>query len=202
MNETPRQRLFSLPEYEDAQFKFVYEGVRRLMEAKDELLARIPRVAPSEAVPITQNTMPSGDVVQNAPVQIEARFVFKYEEIRSCDTGALAIQMDGAADQGLSVIMPHLFDIIRRTSEAAGTAINMGGKPFTFESWLDMLANMEIDFDDQGNPDLPTLVAGPDLAKYIRALPPPTAEQNKALADLMERKRKEHDARRRDRKLH
>ena len=40
MSQGPHNGLFSLPEYEYAQYMFVYEGVLRLMEAKDQLWAR------------------------------------------------------------------------------------------------------------------------------------------------------------------
>lgn len=201
MSQGPHKGLFSLPEYEYAQYKFVYEGVKRLMEAKDELWASLPKAESVEAVPITQNTMPSGEVVQNEPVNVKAQFTYKYEDIRSCNTDDLAAQMDAAADQNLSVIMPHLFEMMRRTSEAAGAATHTGGKPFSFELFLAGLEKIDISFDEEGKPELPTLVVCPDLGRQIRAMPPLTAEQQKAMNDLMEKKRKEYNARRRDRKL-
>jgi hypothetical protein len=63
-----RPRPFALPEYGYAVAKFVHDGVSRLMEAKDEVWARIPRAEPSETIPITQNTMPSGEVVESNPI--------------------------------------------------------------------------------------------------------------------------------------
>lgn len=201
MTQATHQALFALPEYEYAQFKFVHEAVRHLMEAKDELWASIPKAAPAEAIPITQNTMPSGEVVRSEPVMLEAKFVFTYEDLRSCNTEELAAQLDKAADQSLSVVMPHLFDIIGRTSQAAGTASDAGGKPFSFELFLAGLEKIDISFDEQGKPELPTLVVGPELAKQITAMPPLTPEQQKAMDDLIERKRKQYNARRRDRKL-
>jgi hypothetical protein len=190
-----------LPEYEYAQYRFVYDGVLRLMEAKDQLWASLPKAEAVEAVPITQNTMPSGQVVQNEPVDVAAQFTYKYEDIRSCNTEGLAVQMDAAADQNLSVVMPHLFETMRLTSEAAGTASHTGGKPFSFELYLAGLEKIDISFDEQGKPNLPTLIVGPDLGKQIRAMPPLTPEQQKAMDDLIEKKRNEYNARRRNRKL-
>ncbi len=193
MSNMPGPPPFALPEYTLALVRFVRYGVGRLMEAKDHVWAMIPRAEPTEAVPTTQNTMPSGEVVQNPPVTLEAKFVLRYDEIRSSSADALAEQMDSAADQNLSVVMPHFFDILRRTSQAAGTASDAGGKA--------SLENIDISFNESGKPELPTLVVGPELAKQIRAMPPITAEQRKLVDELIERKRKEHDARRRDRKL-
>jgi len=200
-NNIPGPPPFALPEYALALVKFVHYGVGRLMEAKDQVWAMIPRAEPTEAVPTTQNTMPSGEVVQNPPVTLEAKFVLRYYDIRSSSADALAEQMDSAADQNLSVVMPHFFDILRRTSQAAGTASDAGGKPFSFELFLASLEKIDISFDDSGKPELPTLVVGPELAKQIQAMPPITAEQRKLVDELIERKRKEHYARRRDRKL-
>src|SRR6267143_2140352 len=90
MNQGPNKGLFSLPEYEYAQYRFVYDGVLHLMEAKDQLWASIPKAESVEAVPITQNTMPTGEVVQNEPVNVEAQLAYKYEAIRSCNTEELA----------------------------------------------------------------------------------------------------------------
>src|SRR5712692_8644907 len=198
---SPHPRPFSLPEYTYAVVRFVHEGVGRLMEAKDEVWAMIPRAEPSEAVPITQNTMQSGEVVQNNPVVMEAKFIFTFEDLRLCNVDELAVQMDSAADQNLSVVMPHFFDILGRTTQAAGTAKDAGGKPFSFELYLASLEKAEIEFNESGNPEWPTLVVGPELAEYIKRLPPPTPEQQKLLGDLIDRKRKEHNARRRNRKL-
>jgi hypothetical protein len=171
------------------------------MEAKDEVWGSIRRVSRAESIPVTQNTMPSGAVLQNAPVVAQVEFVFTFDDIRSCDTDALATQMDSAAEQQLAVVMPHFFEMVRRTSEAAGTSMNLDGRPFSFELWLEMLGKLEIDFDDRGSPDLPSMILSPELADRIRKLPPWTAEQKRAFDELIEAKRKQYNARRRNRKL-
>ena len=198
---SPHPRPFSSPEYTYAVVKFVHEGVGRLMEAKDEVWAMIPKAEPSETVPITQNTLPSGDLVQNNPVEMEVQFIFTYEDIRLCNVDELAVQMDSAADKNLSVVMPHFFDILSRASQAAGTNTECGGKPFSFEVYLASLEKLEIQFDENGNPEWPKLIVGPEMGEYIGKLPPPTLEQQKQLGDLIERKRREFNARRRNRNL-
>lgn len=171
------------------------------MAAKDPVWGMLPRAEPTETVPVTQNTMPSGEVVQSNPVQMAAKVVLKYDDIRSCDVEELIVQIDSAAEQNLAVVMPHFFDLVARMSKAAGTAMDCGGKPFTFETYLASLENLELGFDRDGNPEWPSLIVGPEMAKYLQSLPPPTPEQQKRLADLIERKRRDHDARRRHRKL-
>jgi hypothetical protein len=201
MTEQLRGRLFSLPEYDYVQYMFVDNGVKRLMEAKDEVWGSLRTVQPTEAIPITQNTAPSGEIVTSAPIEIQSEFKLSYEEIRSCDVDALASQIDKLAGESLSLVMPRFFDLLRRSSEAAGTATDLGGRPISYELWLEIVAKVDIDFDDQGKPDLPTLIVGPEMAEQLKALPPPTKEQLAAMDALIEQKRKDHNARRRNRKL-
>lgn len=193
---------FSLPEYELAQFKFFNAAVGKLMKAKDSLYASIPEAPPLEGIPTTQNTMPTGEVVENKPLMIESRIVIKWDDIRSCNLDALAEQADAMADERLSIVMPHFFSVFERTCDAAGTGTDAGGKPFSFELYLTGLEKIELQFDRDGQPILPTLVVHPAMAKQLASLPPPTEEQQRAYNDLIERKRREFNARRRHRKLH
>jgi hypothetical protein len=194
--------IFILPEYERAQFKFFSDAVGKMMAAKDELYGSIPTAEPSEVLPVTQNTMPSGEVVQSQPLLVEAAVVFKWDDIRDCNLDALAEQVNKAAEERLAKIMPHFFDVLHRITDAAGTAADAGGRPFSFELYLEALERMEIQFDREGNPILPTLVMHPVMAEQLRSLPPMTQEQQRAMDDLIERKRTEFNASRRHRKLY
>jgi len=171
------------------------------MEAKDEVWAMLPRAERSESIPISQNTMPSGEVVQSNPVAIEAQFILTVEAIRSCNVEELATQMDNLADQSLSVVMPHFFEMLSRTSQAAGTSMDCGGQLFGFDLYLASLEKIEIRFNPNGEAELPSLITSPQMAKYLSSLPPFTPAQQKLVDDLIEKKRKEHYARRRHRKL-
>jgi hypothetical protein len=194
-------RLFALPEYERAQFQVFHSAVQGLMKAKDPLYAEIPEGDPSEIMPATQNTMPSGETVRSEPVLLENKVVFQWDEIRSCNLDALAEQADKTAEERLAVIMPHLFAMVGRTSEAAGTATDMGGAPLTFESYLAAFSKMELSFGPNGEPIMPQLVVHPETAKILAKLPPWTADQQKIWNAMIDGKRKEYFANRRHRKL-
>ena len=172
------------------------------MKAKDSLYASIHEASPWEAIPTTQNTMPSGEVVEHEPLKIESKIVIKWDDIRSCDLDALAEQVDAMADERLSIVMPHFFKVFEKTCDAAGTGTDARGKPFSFDMYLTGLEKIELQFDRDGQPILPTLVVHPTMAKQLQALPPPTEDQQKAYSDLIERKRREFNARRRYRQLH
>jgi hypothetical protein len=194
--------IFILPEYSRAQVQFFSDAVHRMMAAKDELYGSIPVAEPSEVLPVTQSTMPSGEVVQNQPLQMKATVVFQWDDIRTCNLEALAEQVNNAAEERLAQVMPHVFDVFHRTCDAAGTGADAGGRPFSFELYLEGLERMELQFDREGKPEMPTLVVPPSIAEHIRSLPPITPAQQKTLDDLIERKRTEFNARRRHRKLY
>ncbi|MGC2162702.1 MAG: hypothetical protein WA634_12385 [Silvibacterium sp.] len=198
---TTISRLFSLPEYERAQFEFFHSAVQGLMKAKDPIYAQIREGDSSETIPTTQNTMPSGEMVQTQPVIIESRVTFRWDDIRCCNLNALAEQVDTIAEQRIQAVMRHFFDTFGRTCEAAGTATDLAGAPLTFESQLQSFSKIDLQFNRDGTPIMPQLVVHPDTAKKLANLPPWTEEQQKRWDEMIEEKRKEFFAKRRHRKL-
>jgi hypothetical protein len=62
--------------------------------------------------------------------------------------------------------------LFRRTGEVcddAGTAIDAQGRPFGPGLFLEMLERVEIDFGEDGQPRLPTIVVSPEVGAYIRS---------------------------------
>ena len=145
--------------------------------------------------------MPSGETVSSEPITMESKIVFQWDDIRNCNLDALAEQADTAAEERLSIIMPRLFEMVVKTSVAAGTATDMAGAPLTFEAYLAAFSKIDLRFQDTGEPVMPQLVVHPDTAKILASLPPWTAEQQKVWDAMIERKRKEFFASRRHRKL-
>jgi hypothetical protein len=96
--------------------------------------------------------------------------------------------------------MRQLLNYSGTISEAMGNAVAGKGRPFGWPVILEVLEGMEIDFDDNGEPELPKLISGRDISK-VAPYPPLTDADRPAYEALMARKRKEYDARRRRRTL-
>jgi hypothetical protein len=82
--------------------------------------------------------------------------------------------------------------------------VNGKGQPFTFELFLETLEKISIDFDDQGNPYLPTVVVSPELGAKLKSKLPEweaNPDYDKRFKELIERKRKEWNDRESHRKL-
>jgi hypothetical protein len=63
-----------------------------------------------------------------------------------------------------------------------------------------MLEKMYIEFDEEGQPKLPSLVMHPNLYEKVKEIKP-TKEQEKTRAEIIERKRSEYNAQKRTRRL-
>jgi hypothetical protein len=198
---TTKSCIFSLPEYERAQFEFFHAAVQSLMKTKDPIYAQIQEGDASETIPTTQNTMPSGKMVQTQPLILESRVTFQWDDIRSCNLNALAEQVDAIAEERIKAVMRHFFDTFGRTCEAAGTATDLAGAPLTFEARLVAFSKIELQFNRDGTPIMPQLVVHPDTAEKLANLPPWTEQQQKQWDEMIEGKRKEFFAKRRHRKL-
>jgi len=109
---------------------------RKADEGEGQPLRQHPEAQPLEGIPTTQNTMPSGEVVENKPLMIESKIVIKWDDIRSCNLEALAEQVDAMADERLAIVMPHFFSVFQKTCDAAGTGADAHGMPFSFELYL------------------------------------------------------------------
>jgi hypothetical protein len=91
-------------------------------------------------------------------------------------------------------------------SDAAGTATNADGEPFGHELIIRSLQNVDLDFDNDGQLDMSSMVLCWDgqvfeFDEVIRSLPPRTPEETQAWNELVGRKGKEFNDRRRHRKL-
>jgi hypothetical protein len=97
-----------------------------------------------------------------------------------------------------------LFTTLTESSKRAGTSYNARGRPFDMGMFLDVLEGLWVDFDDHGQPILPTIVLHPD---QMKAIGPRLAEWEKDPAlqarwnDVIARKREEWRAREGHRKL-
>jgi hypothetical protein len=190
--------LFDLPEYDDSFDRFVHRAINELIHRKDPILREIPARF-SDEINTTQNTMPSGEVVENKPFGFRMPFGVEFDEVIEGQSAKLLKAINDAAEEGLKVLMPQFFDQLTRVSTAAGTAVDAQGVPLSWTLILQSWEKIEIDFDENGKPKLGMVVA-PETYKQLMNLPF-TEKDHLALNDLLKRKKLEFNARQRSRKL-
>ena len=97
-----------------------------------------------------------------------------------------------------------LFDTMNKVTTHTGNTIDAEGKPFSPELFLKMIEKMDIDFDENGNPLMPTIVVSPEQGKKIQEKAAEWEADPKGTKDfeeLIEKKRKEYNDRESNRKL-
>jgi hypothetical protein len=188
--------LFALPEYDVAVRRFVHVAFQQLLVDKDPILKSIRTV--EAPVRSSRNTISDEEVLENRPITFGVPIRIDRTAIVNGHLESLTCALDDASSEALPNVMKQLFDQMHRTADAAGTRVDAGGAPFTWDLFLDALGKISIDFDGNGAPVLPTLIAHPDLVKRV---PPMTELQRARMAEIIEEKRGRHDAGRRTRRL-
>lgn len=190
----PQAPPFELPEYQRAFLKFTREAIQGLSSAKDPLLGRM-RKRPPERSYVGRNSMPQGQVHEGALMPVRSEFSLTASEILRGDPNVLGGKLEEMAEGYVASLMPQVFGAIGAASEAAGTNVRAGGQPFSADLFIEMLEKMQVEFDDTGQIQL-QLVIGPDTT-----IPIPSAEDQRRIDEVIERKRKEFLAKRRSRQL-
>lgn len=171
------------------------------MGRKDPILGQMKSIRLPN-VPVFRNTVPSGEIIENKPILVQSPFSFSVNDAISGSTDSLLLAIDEAAADGVRTIMPHFFELVGRLSDATGNTINAKGRPVSHDLLLEAIEKMDIEFEDDGKPNMPTFVVNPEMGDALRRLPQRTAEQEQRYQDLIVRKRQEYYDRKRHRKLY
>jgi hypothetical protein len=194
--ESPAGTAFTLDEYHVAGRSFFGEAVHAVARAGDGILSQI-RVETVEALPLSQNTLPSGEVLQMAPVESSTIVVLSTQEGIDGRSDDFHAAIAKAANDYVAAVVPQLLEQITRLTEATGNVVDAAGRSI-WDAQLEALETIEIYFDRDGVPSLPSLVMNPETAKKIGEPPEGFVE---AFNEILTRRRNEWLARRRTRRL-
>ncbi|HEY1950688.1 MAG TPA: hypothetical protein VGG97_26980 [Bryobacteraceae bacterium] len=121
---------------------------------------------------------------------------------------AIAETINDAAEEGLKTLLPQISGHMTRLVEAFGTSVSMKGAPFDHIAVRRLVEASEIEFDEHGAPDFePWIFAWDGLrrtttyAEMFKQFPPRTLEEERAWDELIQRKKREFNDKRRHRKL-
>lgn len=192
--------LFVLPEYERAGREFFGDAVEALMQSKSAVFGMI-RSERVDSLPRNRVALASDQVLETAPMTMETSFALSKSATINGDLDDLLAALDTAAESGLASLMPQFFANLGEICDAAGQTVDAGGRPFDHDLLLEALEGVEISFNEDSTPQMPMLVVHPEMADRLAALPPPTPDQDRRFAEMMQRKKDEFFAGRRTRQL-
>jgi hypothetical protein len=193
--------LFALPEYVQAERKFVGDALRELSDSRGGLVGEM-RSEPTSRPGGTQVTLDSGEIVEFDPGQIEAAMKIQWDDVATTNVAAFIAAIDEGAGQHHEALTGWVLGNLEKLTEATGNTVDASNKSL-FDAVYEMFEKIELTFEEDG-----TISKGfrwvmhPDTAeKFERMEADMTPDQRKQLEDLIGRKREEFLARRRRREL-
>lgn len=185
--------MVEYPEYDQAFNQFIYDTIRELMHAKDPVFAKVP-LRPTESR--GANIVGGGkNDVELQPIPMETSLLIPTQIVRDTDVDGFLAAIEDSSDKALESFMPEFFKRLEEACPPENT-IDAKGRKFSADMLIDMFERVEFAFDQEDNPVMPTIVGGPGLS-----LPPLTPEQTERLNQVLARKKAEHLAKKRVRKL-
>jgi hypothetical protein len=126
------------------------------------------------------------------PIHVQVATTLDLDEVLRFDVPATLGRLFEMADEWGGQRMRGLLGHISDVSEEYGQTVDASGRDFG-DVLIEALERLEITFDENDNPVMPTLVMHPDLAAKMEGTSP-TPEQECRIAEIIERKREEHRA--------
>lgn len=97
-----------------------------------------------------------------------------------------------------------IFQSVGEATKKTGNTVDSKGEKFSIELFFETLSKIDIDFDEEGNPQMPTMYIHPSMADRVRevmANDTNTPEHDKLYNELIAKKKEEWNARESRRKL-
>lgn len=146
----------------------------------------------------------NGELDQSGYKEISSKILINREDVIAKGPMAFVENIQNVVEEIKKKKAKFVFDNLKEITSKTGNVVNGKGQPFSFDIFMEMLNKISIAFDDQGNPDWPTLVVSPKMGAKLREKFPEwesNPDYKKRLVKLIKRKRKEWNDRESHRKL-
>jgi hypothetical protein len=195
-----------LPDFPEIKRKFVDLIMKYLRDSvhNDPLISQLKEEQHFEGDKWSMKTE-DGELNESSYKKISSDEInLKREDIIKKGSMAFIENFTKAAEEMKEKQAKMIIEKITEITDKTGNVVNGKGSPFTFELYLEMLEKVWIDFDDQGNPHLPTLIISPDMAPKMNELFKEwqkNPDYEKRIQELIKKKKAVWDDRESHRKL-
>jgi len=172
----------NIPEYESASLRFIVEVMQGFLGV-DPLFSGIERDYTTHRGPI--RNVPGDTPLDQSMFAVSSESSISWDSIRN-----------GKIDDYIQFLVKNISEI----TDATGQTVNAKGQPLTVDLILDLLEKVEFGFDDDGNPQYPTLFLPSAAIERLKKLEV-TPEQEKRRQQIIEEKRARFNASKRTRRL-
>lgn len=185
---------FALHKYESGTARLVQEVVRGFQRL-DPILGQIPTVNVSHDGSTRQVSEP---VVLETPLKREiADSVFEADWFLETNVEKFRDFIFGISESLLSSMVKSFLETVSQVTDATGNVVD--GREDFWEGFIEMIEKTEMVFDENGEHGH-QIVLNPDTFKKLKNKPP-TPEQSRRIEEAIQRKREEHNAKKRTRRL-
>lgn len=191
--------MFSLniPEYESSALRFISDVLQGFMSA-DPLFSGIERDYTTHRGPI--RNVPGDTPLDQSMFTVSGESSLSWDSIHNGKIDDYIYFLVDISESQRKSLARHFFKNISEITDATGQSVDAKGQPLTVDLILDLLEKVEFGFDDDGNPQYPTLVLPPAAIERLKTLKF-TPEQEQRRTQIIEEKRARFNASKRTRRL-
>lgn len=179
---------------------------KETLEADVKILAKYSRYINSldplvGDIPITKK-LHSGSVIYRSdkkkleiPLEMmSAEVSITVDDVYNFNLEKICTEIYTFAETYLNSMKKMMFSNLTQVTDFTGNVIDGKGKGLSPEILLEMLEKIHIDFDQEGNPQLPSIVVHPDMAKNFEKLKSDEELYKPRFEEIINRKREAYYA--------
>lgn len=159
-----------LPDYPSLKRKFRQRLIRFMQQkinGRAPMMARISHFRQWEGADFCY-TDPSGATKSSSAKEVKAEFSIPRNLPPLKTIQEVFLALNAAAEDMARQSETMLFKKLDESVRESGNVLDNGGRPFEPALLLESLDKMWIDFDENGKPEMPTIVLHPDLFNSIK----------------------------------
>lgn len=168
-----------------------FEGARRFVQ--------------HEGKTFVHNTMDNtGKKKELNYVEAKTEYLVKYADIPNMGAEDVIKMLQEKAKEFGGQQAKHNYKVLNQVTEETGNVVHGNNEPFNIDMFFEVIEKIQIEFDEFGNPNMPTMVvssSGAERAKIVMQEAENDPETKRRMEELIARKRKEYDAAQARRKL-
>ena len=188
---------FDLPEYEKAMSGFAQNvalGLLRTHPIFGQMFSH-PMI---HAGPVRNVAGP--EPVDHPLIRAGGELTIHHEVVRQTDIERYVTELLNVPLMMASQLQRQFFTNVEEITQATGNVRDVGGEPFSFDHFIEIIRMIDLDFDDEGSPILSDISLIGDFGNAI-CLPDPTEDQIRTFEAVIAAKKAEFDAKKRVRRL-
>ena len=187
----------NIPEYESAALRFINEVIQGFLNV-DPLFSGIERSISVHRGPI--RNVPGDTPLDQSMFTVRGESSLTWDSVRNGKIDDYIRFLVDISESQRKSLARQFFKNLSEITDATGRSVNAKGQPLTVDLILDLIEKVEFGFDDDGNPQYPTLVLPPAAIERLKHLKF-TPEQEKRREQIIEEKRARFNASKRTRCL-